>query len=126
MGEGSTVTVLSSNSPPCVEAHYGVPGARAVLHTVNTRLDPATVAFMLEHAESAVLVFESEYDAVVRAALALLPAGARVPLLVEAALPGSASHPPYSEALWGPTSCYIFERLSVYSFSKCHVRRILL
>ena len=43
---GDTVTVFSSNSPECLTAHYGVPGADgAVLHTVNTRLDAGTFAF---------------------------------------------------------------------------------
>ena len=60
VAQGDTVTVFSSNSPECLTAHYGVPGANgAVLHTVNTRLDAGTFAFMLEHAETKVLVFES-------------------------------------------------------------------
>ena len=35
VGKDDTVTVLSSNSPVGVTAHYGVPGAGAVLHTVG-------------------------------------------------------------------------------------------
>eukprot|EP01043_Picozoa_sp_COSAG02_P083275 COSAG02_NODE_21326_length_793_cov_0.961095_1_plen_187_part_01 len=60
---GDTVTVFSTNSPECLTAHYGVPGANgAVLHTVNTRLDAGTFAFMLQHAETKVLVFESSFS----------------------------------------------------------------
>ncbi len=88
VGEGDTVTVFAANTPPCLEAHYGVPGAGAVLHTVNTRLDAATVAYMIEHAETKVLVFEPAFAAVVREALGLLSETAAAPLLVEAACGG--------------------------------------
>ena len=70
---GDTVTVFSTNSPECLTAHYGVPGANgAVLHTVNTRLDAGTFAFMLQHAETKVLVFESSFSEIVQDALYLL------------------------------------------------------
>ena len=48
---GDTVSVVLANTPPMLEAHYGVPMIGAVLHTINTRLDAAVVAFMLDHAE---------------------------------------------------------------------------
>jgi len=41
----------------------------AVLNTLNTRLDPATIAFMLEHAQAKVLFTDTEFAATVRAAL---------------------------------------------------------
>jgi fatty-acyl-CoA synthase len=40
------------NTPPMVEAHFGVPMAGAVLNTLNTRLDAETLAFMLDHGEA--------------------------------------------------------------------------
>ena len=45
IGRGDTVSVLLANTPPMLEAHYGVPMLGAVLHTINTRLDAAIVAF---------------------------------------------------------------------------------
>jgi fatty-acyl-CoA synthase len=46
--------------------------AGAVLNTLNTRLDAKTIAFMLEHAESKVLLVDPEFAHVAREALALI------------------------------------------------------
>ena len=50
IGVGDTVSVMLSNTPPMLEAHYGVPMLGAVLHSINTRLDAAVIAFQLDHA----------------------------------------------------------------------------
>src|SRR5687767_4090293 len=55
VGAGDTVSCMLSNTPEMVELHFGVPMSGAVLNTLNTRLDAATIAFMLEHAEAKVL-----------------------------------------------------------------------
>src|ERR1700690_1154958 len=39
IGVGDTVSVMLSNTPSMLEAHFGVPMAGAVLHSINTRLD---------------------------------------------------------------------------------------
>ena len=44
----------------------------AVLNAINTRLDAATVAFILEHAEAQVLFTDREFSEVVKAALNLI------------------------------------------------------
>jgi fatty-acyl-CoA synthase len=69
---GDVVSVMAYNTPPMLEAHYGVPGSGAVLHTINTRLDAAGVAFQLEHAESRALLCDVEFVAVAREALQLM------------------------------------------------------
>src|SRR5262245_16117539 len=56
LGPGDTVSVMLANTPPMLEAHYAVPMIGAVLHTINTRLDPPIVAFQLDHAESKFLL----------------------------------------------------------------------
>ncbi|WP_209017421.1 acyl-CoA synthetase [Roseibium aggregatum] len=71
IGRNDTVSVMLSNVPPMLEAHYGVPMAKAVLHSMNTRLDAAIIAFQLDHAESKVLITDREYAPVVKEALAL-------------------------------------------------------
>lgn len=71
IGKGDTVSVMLSNTPPMLEAHFGVPMVKAVLHSLNTRLDAAIVAFQLDHAESKVLIVDREFSGVVREALAL-------------------------------------------------------
>ncbi len=40
IGKNDTVAVMLPNTPPMVEAHFGVPMAGAVLNALNTRLDP--------------------------------------------------------------------------------------
>jgi fatty-acyl-CoA synthase len=71
IGKDDTVTVMLSNVPPMIEAHYGVPMTKAVLHSLNTRLDAAIVAFQLDHANTKVLITDREYAPVMKEALAL-------------------------------------------------------
>jgi fatty-acyl-CoA synthase len=80
IGKGDTVAVMLPNTPPMVEAHFGIPMAGAVLNALNTRLDPETVAFMLDHGEARVLIVDPEFAGVVKKALTLRK-GTR-PLLV--------------------------------------------
>ncbi|WP_298984606.1 acyl-CoA synthetase [uncultured Roseibium sp.] len=70
-GKDDTVSVMLSNVPPMLEAHYGVPMARAVLHAMNTRLDAAIIAFQLDHANTKVLITDREYASVVKEALSI-------------------------------------------------------
>jgi len=71
VGPGDTVTVMLSNTPPMLEAHYAVPMLGAVLHSLNTRLDAPILAFQLDHAETKVLITDREFSDVMREALAL-------------------------------------------------------
>jgi fatty-acyl-CoA synthase len=70
VGEGDTVAVMAANTPQMIEAHFGVPMCGAVLNALNTRLDPAAVAFMLDHGEARVLLTDREFSAIVGPALA--------------------------------------------------------
>ena len=56
LGPGDTVSVMLLNTPAMIEAHYGVPMAGAVLHSLNTRLDASTIAFQLDHAEAKIVI----------------------------------------------------------------------
>ncbi len=67
-----TVAVMLPNTPPMVECHFGVPMLGAVLCSLNTRLDPSAVAFMLEHGEAKVVIVDKEFSMVMKAALALM------------------------------------------------------
>ena len=71
MTRGSTVSTLLMNTPPMLEAHYGIPMCGAVIHAINTRLDPATIAFQLDHADAQILLFDQELTAVVLEVLGL-------------------------------------------------------
>jgi fatty-acyl-CoA synthase len=84
IGEGDTVSVILPNTPPMIEAHYGVPMTGAVLNTINTRLDAPTVAFMLEHCAAKVLITDREFSPVVKQALdQLKSAGRTLPFVVD-------------------------------------------
>jgi fatty-acyl-CoA synthase len=61
IGLGDTVAVLLPNIPPMIEAHFGVPMAGAVLNTLNTRLDIASILFMLRHGEAKALIVDTEF-----------------------------------------------------------------
>lgn len=69
IGRGDTVSVLAPNIPAIYEAHFGVSMAGAVLNTINTRLDAATIAFILDHAESKLLIADREPSSTVKEAL---------------------------------------------------------
>ena len=71
VGKGDTVAVILPNTPPMVEAHFGVPMTGAVLNTINTRLDAQTIAFILDHGEARTLIVDSEFAPVLRRALEL-------------------------------------------------------
>ncbi|MGI9463904.1 MAG: AMP-binding protein, partial [Aestuariivirgaceae bacterium] len=69
--KGETVSAMLANTPPMLEAHYGVPMAGAVLNTLNTRLDAQIIAFSLDHAETKILITDKEHSATVKEALSL-------------------------------------------------------
>jgi fatty-acyl-CoA synthase len=71
ISRGDTVAVMLPNTPPMVEAHFGVPMSGAVLNTLNTRLDPEAIAFMLDHGEARAIVVDPEFSGTIAAALKL-------------------------------------------------------
>lgn len=73
IGRGHTVSVMGANTPELFEAHFGVPMTGAVLNALNIRLDAKAIAFILQHAETRVLITDTEFSETIAAALALLP-----------------------------------------------------
>jgi fatty-acyl-CoA synthase len=71
LGKNDTVAVMLPNTPPMVEAHFGVPMAGAVLNALNTRLDAETIAFMLDHGEAKAVIVDPEFAPTLKKALAL-------------------------------------------------------
>ena len=58
---GDTVSVILPNTPAMLESHYGVPMSGAILHSINTRLDPETIAYQLDHSNSKALIVDREF-----------------------------------------------------------------
>ncbi len=82
---GDTVAVMLPNTPPMVEAHFGVPMSGAILNCLNTRLDAASIAFMLNHGEAKLVIFDSEFAPAMKEALAILKRDhGREPMVFEA------------------------------------------
>ena len=71
IARNDTVAVMLPNTPPMVEAHFGVPMAGAVLNALNTRLDPEAIAFMLDHGEAKAVIVDPEFAGTLRKALDL-------------------------------------------------------
>jgi fatty-acyl-CoA synthase len=69
VGKGDTVAVMLPNIPPMFEAHFGVPMTGAVLNALNTRLDAAAIAFMLDHGQAKVVLTDTEFAPIMGAAL---------------------------------------------------------
>jgi fatty-acyl-CoA synthase len=80
VGPGDTVAVMAPNVPALFEAHYAIPMAGAVINALNTRLDPASIAFMLEHGDAKVLLTDRELSGIVGKALQML---AKRPLVID-------------------------------------------
>ncbi|XP_042477879.1 butanoate--CoA ligase AAE1-like [Macadamia integrifolia] len=83
ISRGDVVAVLASNIPAMYELHFGVPMAGAVLCTLNTRLDSATMSTLLRHSEAEIIFVEHQFLKVAKVALDLLSKTAvKQPLLV--------------------------------------------
>ena len=78
IGKSDTVSVMLANTPPMLDAHYGVAMVGGVLHAINTRLDAKIIAFQLDHAETKVLIADREFSAVIKEALELCDASPMV------------------------------------------------
>lgn len=78
VAQGETVSIMAPNIPEHYEAHFGVPMSGAVLNSINTRLDPEAVAFIMEHAETKVLFVDREFSTTVSRALRLMSRRPRV------------------------------------------------
>ena len=68
---GDTVAAMLPNIPAMLEAHHGVPMCGAILNALNTRLDAAALAFMLQHGEAKALLTDTEFAPLMREAVRL-------------------------------------------------------
>lgn len=72
VGVGDTVSVMGYNTPEMLEAHFGIPMTGGIIHAINTRLDAKNIAFMMDHAETKVLLTDSLASTVIEEALSLV------------------------------------------------------
>jgi fatty-acyl-CoA synthase len=72
IGPGIAASVIAPNIPQMLELHFAVPMTGGVLNTINTRLEPETVAYIFEHSEAKVVIADTAYRDLVEAAFAIL------------------------------------------------------
>ncbi len=56
------VAFLCPNTPPLLEAHFGVPAAGGVLVAINTRLSAPEIGYILQHSGSRYLFVDTELE----------------------------------------------------------------
>ena len=99
---GDVVATLIPNLPAQAESNFGVPACGAVLNTINTRLDVATVAYIFEHGGARVVLADTQFLDLAEAARDLMPGDG--PVIVEvpdpgAGYPASGRHQQYEDLL---------------------------
>ena len=69
--EGDVIGYMAVNTPELYEGHFGVPMAGMVLNALNYRLDPKTIAFIIDHSEIKLLIVDREFSSLVGKAVGL-------------------------------------------------------
>ncbi|MGR3425642.1 MAG: AMP-binding protein [Pseudooceanicola nanhaiensis] len=59
---GDVVSVMLTNRPELLAAHFAVPAIGAILNAINIRISPEEVGYIVEHAGARLLVVESSTD----------------------------------------------------------------
>jgi len=70
---GERVATIAWNNRRHIEIYYGVSGIEAIVHTINPRLDPRQIAWMINHAEDSVVMFDLTFAPIIGAVAALCP-----------------------------------------------------
>ena len=65
--QGERVASLAWNGYRHMELYYGVSGSGRVLHTINPRLHPEQIAWLINHAEDQVLCFDMSFLPIIAA-----------------------------------------------------------
>lgn len=73
ISQGDCVGTLAWNTFRHFELYYGVSGSGAVLHTVNPRLFPEQITYIINHAEDQVLFFDTSFAPLVEQLAPALP-----------------------------------------------------
>ena len=99
LAAGDRVATLAWNGYRHLELYYGVSGSQRVLHTVNPRLHPDQIAWIVNHAEDQILCFDLTFLPLVQAVHARCPTVRRWIALCDAdrlpadsGVPGLASY----------------------------------
>jgi fatty-acyl-CoA synthase len=61
IGKGDKVAFICPNTPPMLEAHYAVPMIGAALTSINIRLSPREVGYIIDHSDSKAVFADNEF-----------------------------------------------------------------
>ena len=71
--QGEKVAFISPNIPPLLEAHFAVPMIGAVLVSVNIRLSPPEVSYILNHSDTTVCFVDNEFSDLIQPVIDDIP-----------------------------------------------------
>jgi fatty-acyl-CoA synthase len=63
LAKGDRVATLLFNSPPMLEAHFGVPAAGGILVAINNRLSGTEIGYILQHSGARYLLLDTALEA---------------------------------------------------------------
>ncbi|MEP5763760.1 MAG: AMP-binding protein, partial [Halieaceae bacterium] len=72
VARGDRVGTFSWNNLAHMEAYLAIPSMGAIMHTVNIRLSPEQIAYVINHAEDKVLILDASLQEVFEPVLPLL------------------------------------------------------
>ncbi|MFB6957045.1 3-(methylthio)propionyl-CoA ligase [Streptomyces sp. NPDC056309] len=84
VGPGDRVATLAWNGYRHVELYYGVSGAGSVLHTLNPRLHPDQLVWIINNADDSVLFFDLTFVDIIRQIAPRVPSVRKFVLLSDA------------------------------------------
>jgi fatty-acyl-CoA synthase len=73
LAPGATVGSIAWNNHRHLEAYYAVSGSGRVMHTCNPRLHPQQLAYIINHAEDQVVLFDATFAPLVKGIAAACP-----------------------------------------------------
>jgi fatty-acyl-CoA synthase len=85
IGEGERVATIAWNGYRHLELYYGVGGMGAVIHTINPRLHPEQIAWIINHAEDRVVAFDATFLPLIEAVASKCPQVKHWLMMVDAA-----------------------------------------
>jgi fatty-acyl-CoA synthase len=88
--KGDRVATLAWNHHRHLEAYFGVPGAGAVLHTLNLRLPPDHLVHIINHAEDRVILVDADLVTLLEPIAAKLPTVERYIVMHDGPAPATA------------------------------------
>ncbi|MEP1231359.1 MAG: AMP-binding protein, partial [Litorimonas sp.] len=71
--KGDRVATIAWNNYRHIEIYYAVSSIGAIVHTINPRLKPEQIAWMINHAEDAMLLFDTTFGPIIDGVSAACP-----------------------------------------------------